>query len=415
MKVAHLSYSDRLGGAARAAFRLHRALVASGVDSKMYVANKVSDDYRVIGPRGRTERLSLSLRNFVADTLCRTSLPENGVMRSLGLTGTGLVSRAEMDRCDIVNLHWIGSETVALKEIGACNRPLVWRVADMWPFCGAEHYSDIGPSARWRAGYDKTPPGGKVRFDIDRFVWAQKAKYIPSNTHFVATTPFVAQCLRESALFKNAEVTVIPNTLDTRQYQPWPKPMARQLLNLPLGATLVLFGALGGSADPRKGWDFLKAALEQLERRMPGVEGVIFGQSEPAGAVGLRMPLHWVGHVNDDVTLSLLYSAADVMVVPSRQETFGQTASESQACGTPVVAFNTTGLADVVSDRETGYLAQPYSSDDLARGIEWVLENNERHESLSRAARNRAVALWSVETVVPQYIKVYEAAIASSN
>jgi glycosyltransferase involved in cell wall biosynthesis len=415
MKVAHLSYSDGLGGAARAAFRLHRALVSSGVDSKMYVANKVSDDYRVVGARGRIERLELSARNFLADALCRISMPDTGALRSLALTGSGLVSRAEMDHCDVINLHWIGSEAVALKEIGASRKPLVWRVADMWPFCGAEHYSDTGVMARWRAGYDKTSPGLKVRFDIDRFVWARKAKYIPANIRFVATTPFVAQCLRESALFRGAEVAVIPNTLDTRQYQPWPKSIARQLLNLPLDVPLVLFGAIGGSADPRKGWDLLKPALAQLGRRMPAAEGVIFGQSTPAQAVDLRMPLHWMGHINDDVTLSLLYSAADVMVVPSRQETFGQTASEAQACGTPVVAFNTTGLADVVSDRKTGYLAEPYFPDDLAQGIEWVLENDERRDSLSRAARSRAVALWSADVVVPQYMKVYEAAIAASN
>ena len=83
---------------------------------------------------------------------------------------------------------------------------------------------------------------------------------------------------------------------------------------------------------------------------------------------------------SDDLSLRLLYSAADVMVVPSIQEAFGQTASEAQACGTPVAAFKIGGLLDVVSHKETGYLADPYDPKSLAYGINWIIEDEERNE-----------------------------------
>ena len=149
-------------------------------------------------------------------------------------------------------------------------------------------------------------------------------------------------------------------------------------------------------------------ALARIANEHVGVNGVIFGQSEPLNQPNLGMSLHWMGHLNDDATLALLYSAADVMVVPSRQETLAQTATEAQACGCSMVAFSSTGLLDVVEHRVTGYLAKPYDSDDLANGIRWVIENKERHASLSNAARERALHLWAPEVVIPQYKAIYE-------
>jgi glycosyltransferase involved in cell wall biosynthesis len=98
-------------------------------------------------------------------------------------------------------------------------------------------------------------------------------------------------------------------------------------------------------------------------------------------------------------------------VVPSRQENLPQSGTEAQACGCPVVAFNTTGLRDVVEHGQTGYLAEAYSSDDLAKGIKWVLADRERYSRLSAQARQRAVRLWSHEVVAPQYLEVYGRAI----
>jgi glycosyltransferase involved in cell wall biosynthesis len=122
-------------------------------------------------------------------------------------------------------------------------------------------------------------------------------------------------------------------------------------------------------------------------------------------------PLSWVGYIEDDSLLASLYSAADVMVVPSRQEALGQTASEAQACGTPVVAFAATGLKDVVVHRKTGYLAEAFSTDDLARGLSWILEDEQRRAAIGQAARFRAVECWHPSVTVAQYREVYQQAV----
>jgi glycosyltransferase involved in cell wall biosynthesis len=220
----------------------------------------------------------------------------------------------------------------------------------------------------------------------------------------------LAQCAAESALFHDWPISVIPNLLDTQVFQPLDKAFCRQALGLPSDKTIVLFGALGGAQDPRKGYPLLVEALARWARTVvpDRVLGVVFGHGEPLSPPELPFPLKWVGHLSDDVTLALLYSAADVMVVPSRQEAFGQTASEALSCGTPVVAFATTGLLDVIEDRITGYLARPFDAADLAAGLTWVLDEQKRRCELSDAARRRALSLWTPEVVVAQHRDLYQ-------
>jgi glycosyltransferase involved in cell wall biosynthesis len=140
--------------------------------------------------------------------------------------------------------------------------------------------------------------------------------------------------------------------------------------------------------------------LEQLEL-------VVFGQSRPAQPPDLGFPINYSGSLHDDLSLRLLYAAADVMVVPSRQEAFGQTASEAHACGTPVVALTTGSPVDIVDHHITGALAQPFHPLSLAATIRWVLEDPQRRLQLGAATRQRAERLWDPARVMGLVAGVY--------
>jgi glycosyltransferase involved in cell wall biosynthesis len=212
---------------------------------------------------------------------------------------------------------------------------------------------------------------------------------------------------------------VIHNGLDPEQYKPIDKPLARELMKLPQDKQLILFGALGATSDRRKGFHLLQPALQRLSqsagRGNENIEIVVFGASQPENAIDLGFKSHYLGSLHDDIALALVYSAADVMIVPSVQEAFGQTASESLACGTPVVCFDSTGLKDIVEHQKNGYQAKCFSAEDLANGIAWVLQDEQRWQALSHRAREKVEQEFTLEIQARRYLKLYQEVLQTSN
>ena len=195
---------------------------------------------------------------------------------------------------------------------------------------------------------------------------------------------------------------------------PIDKKIAREKLGLPQEVSLILFGAIRGAADPRKGFDLLRAAIKELSKQEGMSELVIFGQSAPDQPIDLGFPIHYLGHLSNELDMQLAYSAADVLVAPSTQEVFGQTASEAHACACPAVAFEGTGLADIIDHQKTGYLARAGDVQDLAAGISWVLSSASQSNKINLAARARAVEKFSYPIVAQQYKSIYSKVLNSS-
>ena len=172
-----------------------------------------------------------------------------------------------------------------------------------------------------------------------------------------------------------------------------------------------------GISDPRKGFSLLQTALQHLSlfKSPERVELVVYGSSQPVQPIDLSFKTHYLGYLHDDLCLAIAYAAADVMVVPSIQESFGQTASEALACGTPVVAFNTTGLKDIIDSQQNGYLATAYDPQDLARGIAWILEDSKRWQRLSANARAKAIQKFTIQTQTDTYLKLFQEILAEHN
>jgi glycosyltransferase involved in cell wall biosynthesis len=333
----------------------------------------------------------------------------NPVLHSPAVLPSGWPKKINSADADVAHLHWVNIDMMSIEDIGHIRKPVVWTLHDMWAFCGAEHVTD---DFRWREGYSGTNrPGHESGFDLNRWVWQRKRKAWRHPMHIVTPSSWLADCARQSVLMRDWPVSVIPNTIDTEAWRPVEKSLARSLIGLPPSLPLLLFGTFGANAAPHKGFDLLQSALQRLRGEVEGLQLVIFGQCAPREPADLGFPVHYVGHLHDDISLRVLYSATDVVVVPSRKEAFGQSASEALACGTPVVAFGATGLLDVVRHQQTGYLAKAFDAEDLAHGIQWVLEDSERYARLGAQAREDAVARFSYQKVARQYMDVYHQAI----
>ncbi len=179
------------------------------------------------------------------------------------------------------------------------------------------------------------------------------------NLDLTIVTPsqWLANCARNSSIFKDLRIEVIHNGLDIQRFKPIENNTARHLLGLPQDKELILFGSVSPTSYNRKGFHLLRPALQKLSQSpmlQERLELVIFGASEPKEPIDVGFKIRYLGRLNDDISIALTYSAADVMIVPSIQEAFGQTASESLSFGTPIVAFNANGLKDIVDHQQNG-------------------------------------------------------------
>ena len=411
MKSYLINYSDVSGGASRAAYRIHHAMRRYGIDSTMLVNLASAGDWTVQGPTSKWKNAIGKLRAPLGGLLNNVLRTGNPILHSPSILPSRWPKRLNGSDADVLHLHWVNGEMLSIGDIGRLRKPIVWTLHDMWAFCGAEHYTE---DFRWREGYTRrNRPSYESGFDLNRWTWNRKRKHWKRPMHIVTPSRWLADCVRQSVLMRDWPLTVIPIPIDIEVWQPVDKVLARQLLQLPQNVPLLLFGAMNGGSDPRKGFDLLKTALNHLRDEVLDLELVVFGQMAPKLPPDLGFPIHYTGHLNDDVSLRLLYSAADIMVVPSRVEAFGQTASEAHACGTPTVAFDNSGLIDIVVHKQTGYLAKAFDAADLAEGIRWVLADQVRYLALAANARLEAVERFSYPVVADQYSHVYQAAVAS--
>lgn len=410
MKTLFLSTSDIEGGAARATYWLAKGLRNNGQDVSMCVQRKKGDFPWVWSVnKNYIGKISGLVRPQI-DTFPLGFYPNRKRTQwSLNLLPNFKLMPAvsKLDP-DIINLHWVGGSFLPISQFRHLNAPVVWSLYDMWPFTGGCHYDDS--CGRFVNSCGNCPQLDSHRSDISSLIIGAKKKYWQDTPMtIVSPSTWLAGEAKKSSLFRNLRVEVIPHGTDLNLFKPIDKKLAKNILDLPNNRRYVLFGAMGGTSDARKGYQLLEPALKRLAE-MPGFEDLsllVFGSNEPLIPPKFGLPIHYVGRLHDDVSLAILYSAADVTVTPSMQEAFGMTASESMACGTPVVAFGASGPLDVIDHKLNGYLATPYEAEDLANGISWVLDRS-RSERLSHEARKKCEDKFELGNVARQYATLYE-------
>ena len=418
MRVLLVNTSERTGGAAVAANRLMKALNNNGVKAKMLVREKNSTTLTVVplpkSPLLQWRFLWERIVVFFHLHFQRQHLFEI----DLANTGTDITSLREFKEADIIHLHWINQGMLSLKDIRKILRsgkPVVWTMHDIWPATAICHLTLGCRNFTTHCRNCRLLPGKGSNNDLSAKVWARKQAMIDGeNIYYVACSKWLESEAKSSKLLDGQKITSIPNPIDLHIYNKGNKTEARQRLGLPADKKLILF-ASQRVTNENKGMSYLIEACRQLQD-IPNLGVIILGGhaeelTSHLSTLNYKLSTFPLGYVNDEQRIVDVYNAADVFVLPSLSENLPNTIMEAMACGVPCVGFKVGGIPEEIDHKKNGYVAEYRNSEDLARGIRWILSESD-YTMLSDNAVHKVVQCYSQQSVAMKYLDVYHQAQA---
>jgi len=386
MKVLHIVAGDLNGGAARGAYWLHLGLKELGVNSKVFTSSKttLNDDSVISTTQTKKGKLFNIFRGQIE--LLIVKFYKNKLIFSTGLFGVDFTKTKEYKEADIIHLHWINGGFVNMKHLSKIDKPIVWTIRDMWPMTGGCHYAMECEKYKTGCGSCEQLQSNS-NYDLSKFILNRKKKFLPKSMKIVGISSWLSQKAKESYLFKDFDVITIFNNVNTNDFFPIEKNIAKKLLGIKTNKKIILAGAQDLKSF-YKGFDKFIEAIKQLNKNKYFL--CFFGNLDKSIVNNLGFEYKNFGFLYDTISLRLLYSASDVFVAPSLMDAFGKTLVESMACGTPVVCFDATGPKDIVTHKVDGYKAKPFDTTDLKNGIEWVLDAD-NYDELCKNAREKVV------------------------
>lgn len=404
MKIVHL-VTDDIGGAGRAARRISDALNAVGQESKVIVLEKYDMGGNTI--RAFNSKIRKTVFKCIRKaTYFSTTRYADRKSFSDSFFGADILSLPEIVEADIVNLHWVNYGYLSYKGIRklALNKKIVWTLHDMWPFTAGCYYNrECNQYHQQCRNCDYV----RAKYSASRTkrIYEEKEKMyqVPVNINFVGCSKWITQCASQSALTRRFHCDTIHNPIDIETFVPRKLSHIRKKLGISDDTNIILFGAMTSDSDPRKGYQYLKEALQliDIDCETENVLAVVFGNQNEIDDE-LSMSVKGLGMISDDIVLSEIYSMADVFVAPSVQENLSNAVMESLSCGTPVVAFDVGGMKDMIVNEVNGYLVTPFDVNDLAKGINFCIKNN-----LSKGCREYVEEHFTYERIGRRYEELY--------
>ena len=422
MKVAQFN-TFPYGGAATAAKRLHRCLRQNSVDSRYYYHrneqaevpdssfHKLEFETPRYGglsgtvQRRRDRRQQKEIYQLFNQHIATRPAGEE-TFSMARLPGRTPLEWNSID-ADVVHLHWISFFADYPSFFGSIPNdvPMVWTLHDMNAFTGGCHYSNDCSRFRFGCGgcHQVTNSGRK---DVSASSYHVKKTSLKRKTIAVVTpSQWMQKLAMKSQVWpKQTTFQTIRLGFDLDLFHPTPKLEARQRLGFSNDAVLIGFGA-EDIHNRRKGLQHLIPALSQLntEKR---VECLVFGSGEIETTEGISK-VHSLGYVDSPEKQALIYSAADIVVIPSREDNQPQVGLEAMACGTPVVAFNAGGIPEYVRDGTNGLLAKLGDEAHLAAQISWLANNEETRWTMGQRARLMMEQEFDLRQQTEKYLDLY--------
>lgn len=399
MRVVLINRSDSMGGAAIVTVRLMKALAQLGVDARMLVIDRRSNDRNIqaVGsPLGNKVRFLLErLYIFLNDGLSRERL----FKIDTGTCGIDISRHPWVRQADVVVLNWVNQAMLSLRDVAALaalGKPLVWTMHDMWNCTGVCHHAY--ECLRYQQTCHSCPLSGKKGLDISTSTQRRKQRlYSHYPITFVPVSHWLAACCRRSSLMKDARIEVIPNSIQADAYS-YQRRHDSEICSVDVGKKVIVMGA-ARLDDPVKGFDLLIALTHLIKERNPLLASklhlLLYGGIRDRTLLDrLELPFTYLGYAKD---VNRIMTNADIVLSTSRYETLPTTLVEGLASGCIPVATGSGGQADIIDHLQNGYVtAGNQDVAGLAEGMEWAvaasMDRADLHACVVRKFDNSVVA-----------------------
>ena len=413
MRVLIINTSERIGGAAIAANRLMDALRNNGIQAKMLVRDKQTDNITVIS----LKKSLWSIWQFVWERIviwkANHFKQHNLFAVDIANTGTDITTYPEFKEADIIHLHWVNQGMLSLKDLKKIlqsGKPIVWTMHDMWPCTGICHHARECDKYHKECHHCPYLYNGGAKKDLSHQTFKKKKElYQLSPITFITCSQWLKERAGQSALLDQHPIVHIPNPIKTNLFTPRNKVEARQKCNLPTDKKLILFGSVK-ITDKRKGIDYFIESCKILAEKHPELVNnlgvAVYGKESEQLKSLVPFQVYALDYISNEKELVNVYNAVDLYVTPSLEENLPNTIMEAMACGIPCVGFNVGGIPEMIDHLHNGYVAEYKSAEDFANGIHWTLSESE-YQSLSEEARRKVTSSYSENTIAKKYIEVY--------
>jgi len=421
MKPLLINTSD-FGGAAKACIRLHSALLAEGIDSHLQfqkwtnpnVINTFIYNLETNQKSSIQNKLKQKLKRILAEFKLHindTSISKEEQFiknRPSGLewftfptSNFDLTASPFYQETDIINLHWVANYIDFPSFFRKNKKPIVWTLHDQNPFLGGEHFNEKFLINNRGELTPRIKTKREQQVEKDNLLLKKEALSKVDNIHIVALSNWMYNKVKESELFKGFPVSIIPNSINSNIFKPFDKYFSRDVFNLPKGKKIILF--ISDSLEKeRKGFKILNRALNLIDQKNIYLCAV---GKQPTDTT-INPNIHFTGVIRDERLMSLIYSAADIFVIPSILDNLPNTVLESLACGTPVIGFKEGGIPDMVNEGTNGLLANETTPESLANTLSEGIQNLHKFDRTVISATTSQK--YSQKNQANSYISIFE-------
>lgn len=399
MKVLHIS-THQTGGAALAAFRLHRSLIDNGVESRMLTLDGDCDDNLVVRYK--------PIFDFHSSRILKSTLYRLGIgighywrMHDKARKGhecqyTYPVSLYRVERnplvkwADIIHLHFCDDFINYPTFFKKIKKPIVWTLHDIGIGYGGFHYRD---------DYNALLPYFE---SIEKEFCRIKCETlsIVNNLSIVSLSQEMYNFTKTIEYIADKPNRIIYNSVDTNTFVMKDRLKSREKLHLPQDKTILLF-ICENVHTKSKGLEVLKECIESFDKQ--DIMLCVVGNYDPEITKKDRINTIYFGKITDYELLSSIYSAANYLVVPSSQEVCPQTPLESMSCGTPIVVFPTGAMKEYVHP-EQGVVCRDCSLLALRDGLIKAMQQHYDRKAIREYVYNN----FSPTIIANMYIDFYE-------